>query len=795
MRAHVSRARSLVSRIERAVPDLGWSDADQGHDLEVVSLRVEGWVSLPRARFELVYRLRNATSSRVESPRLVHPLPAGAEAAGLVWHRGASASGSSEGREVAEVVERRALEAGADGDSGRLELGARRLVAMLPGLEPGESAEARVAFTFTVVPTADDDEVQLSLPLSDIGKPVSAELELASGAHRVELPPGAPLSLNLPVPEQPILREPFDDANDAVFAAIETKVPPAPLPLRAIEGLFVFDSARGAPLESQLERALEALEGAEAPARFAALAVDVEAVWLVGPGYVDNRAAARARLRTALEGLAPAGASSFEALGRAIEAHPELGSPTVYWVGARQPSWGQGDLRSWMGRFPRLAAMPFIVPSGARELEALAAATGGRRVEAGGWGKPSSGVGGVTAELPGSAPVYAFSAATAVGSTTLVAGLVPRGLGGRMRLPDGSSLPLPSGPSGRGAARAYAELATRGLGGVSDGARRRLCRRFGIPCPGMVFAFGVPPAPASLHPPALSAPLGEALRRASRPRAEAGLRSRPWPSSPAREALERRYRDGRDGAELRLELVHARVAEGDSLGAVRLLSEEIERAPGDSERARLVAYGLLALGRHEAALQVLEGVLAARSFDPESWLEVALVRELAGRWEQAAEAYEVALVHAEPGASVHAAAAYRYRDLLRRTGGEASERRAALLPRVETLWMTLHAASRRLDLDLLVLEPDGHQCRPGTTLSPLGGRHPWDSVEGPELYLAPGTTGTYDALLAVGPRAEGPLAMPVGALLVVDEPGQSPRFVARWAFRPGMVASLTSARQ
>ena len=111
---------------------------------------------------------------------------------------------------------------------------------------------------------------------------------------------------------------------------------------------------------------------------------------------------------------------------------------------------------------------------------------------------------------------------------------------------------------------------------------------------------------------------------------------------------------------------------------------------------------------------------------------------------------------------------------------------AALPPLRVSLWW-----SRGVDLDLWVLEPDGHRAEPGAGISPLGGRHPWNVVDGtgPEAY-AGHAAGRYDVLVRAA--AGLPYPVPAGALVVSDV-GDRREITSRWIPAPEVVSSVVSA--
>ncbi|MEO1232366.1 MAG: hypothetical protein AAFZ18_26060 [Myxococcota bacterium] len=269
------------------------------------------------------------------------------------------------------------------------------------------------------------------------------------------------------------------------------------------------------------------------------------------------------------------------------------------------------------------------------------------------------------------------------------------------------------------------------------------------------------------------------------------LISRPAARSSRRQALERTALRS-ESPLLWLELARARATDGDTAGAARALSALVAAAvegPEDAERRRLAGYALLALGLPRLAAELFAG-LAADEGGARALVEYGLALEQAGRLREAAEAYEESLRAADSESSEAAARDFYARILATSTNPAARSRRAELGAPLSPLSVSLWW-SRGVDLDLWVLEPDGHRAEPGAGVSPLGGRHPWNVVDGaaPEAYGGH-ATGRYDVLVraASGP----PYEVPAGALVVSDV-GERRELTSRWIPAPEVVSSVVSA--
>lgn len=508
------------------------------------------------------------------------------------------------------------------------------------------------------------------------------------------------------------------------------------------ELLFLVDRSRSARLQDTAEQARRILDLPRLR-RFGALFYDVSASWWMQRGFQANSMGRRNALLGSIAAIRAEGgrrlASVASALKRADSLPPGL---EVAWLGSHGTHWEAGGLEALSealrGRRFRLRAS-----ASDRDGVALAVATGGRV-----W-RPGS-LGAETA--PASALVRTMDVA-------------------------GKQVQL----TGWAVSDRTVVAATR----VSSGAARS-----GGPILHALARLSLEPRPTQPPPSsALAEPLKAELTMAAPSVRRAPLESRPYPRSGLRVGLERRHH-----LEARpsywLELARARAAEGDSAGAVRALSM-LGTTPG-AERARMAAFGLLALGQPELAAELLGRVTPAAEVEVGLQLERALSLHRAGRWPEAAALYEVVLSRPAAGAS-RVLAERHYRRLLSRVEGpEASARRARLSPAATTpLTVSLHWSSPRFDLDLWVLEPNGHRAVPGAS-SPLGGRHPWNVADGrgPEVYFSPETPGVYDALIRAVPTASAEL--PTCALMVIDNGGQL-ELRARWIPPSPMVSAVASA--
>ena len=778
---------------------------DIGRDasLRIGGLEIEATVEAPRVELVLQFALQNPTQSPLRAV-LEYPLPEGLElsrlsVAGAKLEGARPSPSSNPPRRWSEPEPARWIPAPrAETASGRLpgaSTVARTGRLRLPEVAPGAWLRVRLGLAGLLEPTKEG--LQLAFRVPELPQGVLARVNLRSALAPTRVAPErwsglageSEIRAVFPMGEQVSLRGSWDDDTDAWLLLAPSAAAAAERPRTPDRVLFVVDTALHADLEARAAELESVLSGPGAPAQFALLAYDVEAVWLTGERFVPT--AGRAAALDALRRLRAEGASSFASVGRALEQaqswlHAE--SLTAVWMTDGEPSWGATRVDDLVKRHPVLGALAWRAPT---ELWAAEALLEVRAVS----GKAGlSGLEAAGLAVDGAAEWVAEVRDARRGPMLLAAGLAPRGRPVRIAR-DGSTWTVPAARDGSGAARAFAELDTRARG-ARDPHHLERCARFAIPCPGLVLALGVPARPVAPEQARLSPSVAAALEASGVANPPGALVSRP-PVHPRRVALERRPPTAVGGW---LELAHVRAGEGDTLGAVRALSSVVAEDPGDADRARLVAYALLALNQHASAVELLEGVRALRPFEARSHFELGLALERAGRRAEAAAAYATVYESGWPEApgSLVVAALRRELRLLDAASGPAVRARAERLRRryrVEDdaeVQVMLSWSSPSIDLDLWVLEPDGHRAEPGVDATAAGGRHRWNVIDGagPELYLG-ARPGSYDALLRAGPvrTSDG---LPSGSLLWVDVRGQPPRLVSRWVPGSGLVASLAT---
>lgn len=494
------------------------------------------------------------------------------------------------------------------------------------------------------------------------------------------------------------------------------------------ERVLVVDRSSAAALTAA-QREIERWRE-EPPSRFAVLLVDVEAAWWRGSRLRPGTKRDLAELLEDLRQLRPEGAFSLAAALRALAAIEDGAGTSVVWVAPAASHWA--------GR--------------RTELESALA---GRR-----WMAPATGAG---ADL---APHWIWPDGVGRDAPRRGAFVFQKG---SMTETQRSRVGLRPFRRGEGRARK---------------AGKGFCAR-------AAEALGLQISVSKVNLPDLDPELrreltGERGRRALPVR----LVSRPAPRSPRRRSLESSATRGGSPL-LWLELARARAIEGDTAGAARALGSLVADRPGENERRRLAGYGLLALGLSRLATELFAG-LAHREGTARAYAEYGLALEASGRPVDAARAWEHALVAPGPE-SARASAAELYRRLLGAGGGPAAGARASALqsPEPAPLHITLWWSSTLFDLDLWVLEPDGHRAEPGTGVSELGSRHPWNMADGagPEAYAAH-APGRYDVLVRAASGV--PSKLPAGILVVSDLQDRR-ELTSRWIPRPNVVSSVVSA--
>ncbi|MHB8877126.1 MAG: hypothetical protein ACYC8T_25805, partial [Myxococcaceae bacterium] len=306
---------------------------------------------------------------------------------------------------------------------------------------------------------------------------------------------------------------------------------------------------------------------------------------------------------------------------------------------------------------------------------------------------------------------------------------------------------------------------------------------------------------------------GKAVIRALVPR-QAGLAARaarqpllerPFAGGDERLKAELAYRlsrtQNRDDVLNYTRIARARAVAGDTWGAVRALSCNVELRPRDPEAMRLVGYSLLALGQFGPATELFERVRLSRPYEPQAFLEEAIALDAAGRAGEAARNYEIVL--ARPWArhefELKFAAVYHYARLLAGLSRlpALSGERAALEARRSGLsaflaerapsggpggapatlepidyQLTTHWTSDSVDIDLWVIEPTGEKCFYSHKDTRAGGKLYWDITDGfgPELYHArSAASGRYDVVVHYFGNNSPRFAVPTAVLLTTDQ--------------------------
>jgi hypothetical protein len=208
-----------------------------------------------------------------------------------------------------------------------------------------------------------------------------------------------------------------------------------------------------------------------------------------------------------------------------------------------------------------------------------------------------------------------------------------------------------------------------------------------------------------------------------------------------------------------------RYNDGDSDGAVRVLSSIIEEHPGRGDALRLVGYRLLDMRQPALAAGLFGRVLRQRPFEPHSFRDLARSLEEARRYPLAALLYEGVLAgtwHNRFGAALQTVTQEEYARLLRlalREGPLSKAQRDFFTARLAKVGGAEQAAELRVsitwntdntDVDLWVIEPDGTRVYYQQPRSASGGVLSQDQTQGygPERYhIAAARKGTYKVLV------------------------------------------------
>jgi hypothetical protein len=197
-----------------------------------------------------------------------------------------------------------------------------------------------------------------------------------------------------------------------------------------------------------------------------------------------------------------------------------------------------------------------------------------------------------------------------------------------------------------------------------------------------------------------------------------------------------------------------RHSDGDTDGAVRVLSSVIEEHPSRGDALRLVGYRLLDMNQPAHAAKLFARVLRQRPFEPHSYRDLARSLEDARRFPLAALLYESVLAgtwHNRFGEALKTVTVEEYVRMLRaglRQGKLTSEQKAHFTSRLAKLAGSDTPADLRVsitwntdntDVDLWVIEPDGTRVYYQNQKSPSGGVLSQDQTQGygPERYHIP----------------------------------------------------------
>lgn len=208
-----------------------------------------------------------------------------------------------------------------------------------------------------------------------------------------------------------------------------------------------------------------------------------------------------------------------------------------------------------------------------------------------------------------------------------------------------------------------------------------------------------------------------------------------------------------------------RHGDGDTDGAVRVLSSVIEEHAGRGDALRLVGYRLLDLRQPAQASRLFAQVLRQRPFEPHSFRDLARSLEDANRHPLAALLYESVLAgtwHTRFGDALKVVTKEDYARSLRaglRDGNLSKEQRAFFEQRLGELRGSETPADLRVsiswntdatDVDLHVIEPDRTKVFYSSPKSRSGGELSQDQTQGygPERYhIRKAPKGEYQILV------------------------------------------------
>ena len=214
--------------------------------------------------------------------------------------------------------------------------------------------------------------------------------------------------------------------------------------------------------------------------------------------------------------------------------------------------------------------------------------------------------------------------------------------------------------------------------------------------------------------------------------------------------LSQRDKDRRDVA-VYLTEAKRRADQGDTAGAIRVLSSVIEEYPAREDALRLVGYRLLDLKQPGQAARLFVQVQRQRPFEPHSYRDLARSLEECGLYGLAAVQYEIVLAghwDSRFGSSLQTVVREEYAQMmseaLRRNAvsgavatqlrdrlAKVSDRQLSADLRVTISWNT-----DATDVDLWVYEPDGTKVFYQNKTSKNGGQLSGDMTQGygPERY-------------------------------------------------------------
>lgn len=273
-----------------------------------------------------------------------------------------------------------------------------------------------------------------------------------------------------------------------------------------------------------------------------------------------------------------------------------------------------------------------------------------------------------------------------------------------------------------------------------------------------------PPAPAPAAVMSMAAPAADGGREAA---PTAGIRLRPWrPDEPyarrlreaAPEALEAIYFDERpshaSSTAFFLDAADILFERGERATALRVLSNLAEMELENRHVLRILAYRLLQAGEVQAALPVLEKVLAISPDEPQSWRDLGLAQARAGQPQRAVDPLWQVVSHPWngrfPGVELIALAELNAIVAQAQAGGTPLDTRVVDPRLLRNLPLDLRAVlswdADNTDIDLWVIDPNDEPAYYANRMTYQGGRMSADFTGGygpEEFSLRRAKPGTY----------------------------------------------------